>query len=264
MQWNKIYSLIVFYLFLNSMFLPVFADVGGENPVPVAVPVVETSTNSFACTNTSLGPKQVQKLYDETINKGFTGGELSSGTEPDLDRDVLDQNTLLVKASDELAIEQEMPSQKINPEEVSHLINTHYNGPFAFGIVLEDTIRIGRCESKEAGELDLNSCMLQGKNLAYRNSGEGIKQNFGNVWDDFKSIFVEKPPELSAEEYENLRAKFTEETGATPDEVKELKTVAKTMLMRKKIAQAVATIAQEAQVMKTHPHQLLQKQKTRF
>ncbi|MFH1240241.1 MAG: hypothetical protein V1672_03410 [Candidatus Diapherotrites archaeon] len=178
---------------------------------------IDTTTRpDFTCKNTSLTPEEVQKLWDNAIEKGFNAEEITSGADPIApeDRKTSDHNTVIIPTGEQNnAVATEVPNQKMNPNEVPWL-NQGINGAFAFGIVLEDTLRVGVCENLD----DNRACPLQGQNLALRNSGEGIVETFIFMKDDTVSAFRKvitgedaKPGTMSQAEYDEFQQRFAQE-----------------------------------------------------
>jgi hypothetical protein len=172
----------------------------------------------FSCSQSQLDPNERQRLWDETLKKGFVGKELGSGTPAKNFRDSLDQNNVIIPDEQgKLAVKQQIPNQMIDPEEIAHLLNNYQKGAFTFGILLPDSLRAGRCK-------DLNSgCALLGKNLALRNSGKGIVENYVNVWNDLKTwAKFDEPgssvPGLSKEQLDAVQSElaFTSEIKQLP------------------------------------------------
>ena len=142
------------------------------------------------------------------------------------------------------AIIRELPGTKMSLDHIPYLNGKDIQGPFSIGIVLEDTLRVGVCNDTKGNNVQ---CALDANGLMLRNSGEGIKSNFVNVWEDFKQINIiggagvglsnisagmaekfagikdmltgKKDAEgLSSEQQETLRGQFAMETGYDPDD----------------------------------------------
>lgn len=166
------------------------------------------------CQVSSLSPEEVQRFKDTILTPGLVGNEISAGTNPNTDRErVSDQNTLLVPNpfDKESAFQKEIPTQILQPEELSPLQNQHVKGPFAFGVSLDDSLRAAKCGKEEA-------CAVYGEKLQLRNSGEGI---VGNVKDMYNAVVKDlDSPEskFSEEEADYVRAQIqTEQDLGTPD-----------------------------------------------
>jgi len=185
---KKTSCLLVALLFLLDIFgLPVFAleqfPANESNSETLSLQPV-----SGACRTESLSEKDVQRLWDEVLLKGFRGKEFSSGTEANYYRDKLPNDKLLISdEQNQLILEQGMPSQSIKPSEISFLTSKDWPGAFAFGVELTETMRFGKCPE------DKKYCALDGLGLQYRNSDQGLLKNLskitsGNVEDKLKNM----------------------------------------------------------------------------
>jgi hypothetical protein len=177
------------------------------NPIGNTLEAKDTGKiTEFACKNPSntppgetvLLPEEVAKLkqavqgLDKLNGKPFTGKAIEA---PDAnkikpaDREKLENSKIVVPTGNgNEAFMNSLPDLKFNPGEAPFLFNkTCVNCPLAVGISLDDTLRIGRCENLSV-QLDKNqnSCPMVDRQLEFRNSGEGITQDFKNVWNDLK------------------------------------------------------------------------------
>ncbi|GEM_PF-936316 len=122
-----------------------------------------------------LSSNESQNILD-LLKDGFVGEKITGNINPEktpkteADRDKLAKDSLLLDhpSDDEKVVNTKVPSQIIYPFEITQYLNVHIKGPFAFGIVLDDTLRAGRC--KDFSNID---CFLAGKNEKYRNSDDG-------------------------------------------------------------------------------------------
>lgn len=177
---------------------------------------------SFTCSSPDsnpakniLLPEEVQKLKQKTEieNPGFEIDNINSGRGQNDDRDELENNIVIQKADDGSAMANALPNSKMDTGEISQWFNKYFDGPFAFGLSLDDTIRIGQCRNLSGLEARELNCPLTGKELSFRNSGEGITSNFKNVWADVKDmVFGEETGQYSKEEHENLQTQIVAET----------------------------------------------------
>ncbi len=226
--WQRLSCTMLVFVLLSVQFNIAFADTAAGNkttgaaslatevqppsplqPAPDAanLPTLGTTTApdattpaaraSFSCSNEKLDDKERQRLWDETIKKGFVGKELDAGTKPNKDRDALDKNILIIPDSKgELALKQEVPAKKIKPEEIAHLLNNYNTGAFAFGLETNDSLRAGKCTDLKDSTVP---CYLLGENLKLRNSGTGIVTDVKNVFSDLSKIYdIEKVPGVTA------------------------------------------------------------------
>ncbi len=174
---------------------------------------------AFSCETTSRDAAQrTAQGLQNALKDGFTGNEISSGTEPNKEREKLQQDTLILEDPETGdAAKQTVPNEEIDISEVSHLLNTNIKGAFAFGLVLDDSMRIGRCE-KDA------NCHLTGDDMYYRNSGTAFQtakrsayEAVGEIWDGAKDAVG-----LDKVQNERLRAwlSMNDENEATITEMK--------------------------------------------
>ncbi|AJF60210.1 MAG: hypothetical protein QT03_C0001G0715 [archaeon GW2011_AR10] len=188
-------------------------------PIPSPFP-----NRGYVCESRSLTPTESNNILN-LLKDGFVGEEISGDALPQQteneidDRDELKENNIILKSQQDenVTAKADLPNKKFNPWEISNYLNRHIKGPFAFGLVLDDSLRTGRCKDYD------QNCWLTGKNLTYRNSGSGIaadfkpiKEAFGSGYDKIKSWFTDEnsteKPEFTSEEQEVLAAAvFTEE-----------------------------------------------------
>lgn len=174
--------------------------------------------NTFNCSQSSLTPEEVEAFQKNILETGFTGEEISAGTKPLKDRETLENNTaLLVSPDSNIAAKIELPNKEITAEEVSYLLNNRYDGAYSFGLLLNDSLRVGQCRDNEA------ECPVMGNNLTLRTDGQGFKEDFVSVWKDMKDLvndwFGDKKDvpgeQLPEETKQNIKDYF--EAGAEED-----------------------------------------------
>lgn len=155
-----------------------------SQPKGVQPPVQEPAPQGFLCQNSGLSPNENQNIID-LLKTGFTGKEIAGQTEKNADRDKLAANKLVLEnPNDEnSAVKVDVPSLKFKPKEISQFLNTFVDGPFSFGVVLDDSLRAGRCEDPASP-----GCTLTGPNLKYRNSGAGIVADLKPVAESAKEL----------------------------------------------------------------------------
>ncbi len=173
--------------------------------------------NEFMCASSELKPNETQNILD-LLKDGYTGKEIAGQTEKNENRDSLaNKEIILVDPEDEnSAVKTEIPNQKFKPQEISQFLNMYINGPFAFGVVLTDSLRTGRCENFGSPE-----CSLTGPNLTRRNSGVGIvadtkpvREAFGDIYDSWFDG-NENLSQFSKEQNDALRAAIETDGGQT-------------------------------------------------
>ncbi|MCR4368659.1 MAG: hypothetical protein NUV67_02005, partial [archaeon] len=150
-----------------------------DAPAPEAEQV-----DQYVCSMHELEDSESAALID-LLKKGFTGNEIAGETEKDLDRPELATKELVLQNPDDenSAVKAEIPSLKFGAKEASQFLNNRFSGPFAFGVVLDDSIRTGRCETFDG------NCTLTGPNLTRRNSGAGILADTKPIREVFSGLF---------------------------------------------------------------------------
>src|SRR3989344_3886647 len=172
-------------------------------PAAAQPPAVQ-QVNQFVCDSSQLSPQESQNIVD-LLKAGFTGDEIAGQTREDKDRERLDSNTLiLTKPGDEnVAVKGEVPGEKFDAWELTQFLNNSITGPFSLGVVLEDSLRAGRCETFSSED-----CALTGPSLKYRNSGAGILADLKPL----KEIFTERDTnKFSKEEADILKSALVAE-----------------------------------------------------
>ncbi|MEM4630643.1 MAG: hypothetical protein QXU92_03500 [Candidatus Diapherotrites archaeon] len=169
--------------------------------------------SSAVCTSSELPDNDSQNILD-LLKEGFTTKEIVGETDKEKERKSLDAKEIVIldPNNKDKAAKVEVPSEKFLPSEVSQFLNSNISGPFAFGVVLEDSLRVGKC--KDPASLE---CTLTGKNLKYRNSGSGIVADLKPLKEAVTEVFWdkwvngdEKLNGLSKEENEVLRLSAVE------------------------------------------------------
>ncbi len=187
-------------------------------PIETAVPVqpsdtytvisfqAATTSSPGVCRLSELTDIEIQRLKDSILTPGLTGSEISSGATPNADRDkISDRNTLLVPASDdETAFQKDIPTEILQPSELSTMQNQRIRGPIAFGISLDDSLRAARC-------VDENMCAVNGESLQYRNSGQGISGSVKDIFGAVQGDLAKPDSTLTGEDADFLRAQIESE-----------------------------------------------------
>lgn len=189
----------------------------------------------LVCDSSELSPQETQNIID-LLKKGFTvdGNKGITGiTGKDTDRPKLGRDDIVLQdyVEENKAAKAKIPNQKMRPQEVAQFLNTYVKGPFAFGVVLEDSLRAGRCKDTSSPD-----CGLVGANLRYRNSGEGIvadlkpvKEFFGETF----SLWTDKnksKQQFSREENEVLNAALASDSNGDDTKVKTAKRLEKELI----------------------------------
>lgn len=166
---------------------------------------VEKRAN-FTC---DIGQLSTEDSFNilKLLSEGFTGSELGSNGKTQ-EQDKLENPVVIIPLDKESGQAQkvELADQKFDLNSAIHLSDNWINGPYAFGIVLTDTLRVGRCINLRDKNVP---CPLAGKQLSLRNSGTGIKSDFKGIWETLKtlvpSIKDKNQEDLSDEDYRRIR-----------------------------------------------------------
>ncbi|MCD6478708.1 MAG: hypothetical protein J7L44_02350, partial [Candidatus Diapherotrites archaeon] len=192
----------IWVLFNYQFVFPVYAQRNASN-------APEALREKFTCYVGQLSAEDSFKILD-LLAKGFTGSEFRSALQQDTNkpRDRLENSTVIIPIDRERGEAQkvELADEKFHLKEALHLANNWIKGPYSFGVVLTDTLRVGRCVELEDKNVP---CPLSGKQLMLRNSGTGIKSDFKPLWETVKSVITslkdKDPEDLSDAEYRHIR-----------------------------------------------------------
>ncbi|MDO8647885.1 MAG: hypothetical protein Q7R70_05745 [Candidatus Diapherotrites archaeon] len=161
------------------------------------IPDNSLNSNPSSCRLTALTDSEAQKLLD-LRKKVNTFDELNSGTPANTQRKTLENNKALIPdAQGDLALKQEFPNKEIKLDEIAFILNLKGKGAFAFGVVLNDTLRVGTCKGDKTNP---GACPVRDKGLTFKNDGTGIVTDFKSAF-DFSSAFgdtKQKPISQSA------------------------------------------------------------------
>lgn len=169
---------IILLLFSNPAFAfsvennPV-ENVFVENSFDKKIFLEEVSPQEYYCNITSLSPLESKKIMDLT-KENFQGEEISDGSSEKATGVDLKDLELIGQDNDGVtAVKQTVPSKAASAERFDFLSGRLISGPFGIGVVLEDTLRVGRCV-----DLEQENCRVYGNGLAFRTSGKGVSNMF--------------------------------------------------------------------------------------
>jgi hypothetical protein len=140
-----------------------------------------------------LSPQEVAELKRKTQldANGFSIDQIDSGKGSNPNREESVNNLVVQKTDNNAAILNQIPDKKMDIGELAPWLNRFSSGPFAFGVSLDDTLRIGQCRNLPKLEAEKRGCPVTDKQLSYRNSGAGITSDFKNVYNDVKDFISE-------------------------------------------------------------------------
>ena len=163
-------------------------------------------SGSSVCKVSRLSQKEVQDIKDKLISdlNGFRAEDISSGEKPKDQVDELAFNEAVFSTGDTReGVKVSVPTVEVEPEQFTPFTEKRVQGAFAVGVVLEDTLRVGRCtdDLRKQGK-----CSLEGDKLSLRNSGEGIVKDFLNAKESFfEGVFGDEKTGLSDEEKQRIK-----------------------------------------------------------
>ncbi|HNV01278.1 MAG TPA: hypothetical protein PKK60_02505 [archaeon] len=170
----------------------------------VSPPSVDSSNYvNSGCTISKLSAKEASDILDIT-HSGFDGNSMSDGKASDSNgKTPVDLNGLGLIANDndgKSAIKVVPPTTGTQASRYSVFDGVDITGPWGIGLVLDDTLRVGRCE-----DLDQESCRIMGDGTSYRTSGVGIKAGFSNAYGALSDLTKRKVAGVSEEDYEKIQ-----------------------------------------------------------
>jgi hypothetical protein len=175
----------------------------GTTPMPVTPATGTPSTTSkppASCDVTELSLEEAKAIMNLT-SQGFQGEEIGDGIDEKADGIELDKIDLVGESPDgKSAIKQEAPNKAASADRFSLFTNREFIGPFGIGLILYDTLRVGRCEDKTQ-----ESCRINGSGLSYRSSGKGFVSDLTNAFTSLKDASGRLANNVSEEEYQAMQ-----------------------------------------------------------
>ncbi len=140
-----------------------------------------------SCAVSTLTPEEAKGILNLT-HDGFNGKQLSDGNVSAADantkKPVTDMGKTEIVGNDNggnTAVKVNAPSVAAPADRFSFLNGKAIVGPFGIGLIMDDTLRVGRCDYPAEQQ---NSCKMYGSdNLSTRTSGVGFKQDLVGSWD---------------------------------------------------------------------------------
>ena len=174
---------------------------------------VQQNTKGDVCEPAiKVSPEEAQKFLD-VLKSGFVGSDINSGSgaDPAKKRNELPTDSLILQDPEDpsIAAKAKVENKEIEPFEVSHYLNTSIKGPFAFGLVLDDTLRAGKCDAPD------ENCWLTGGRLKLRNSGKGIVADVKPIKDFLGGAYSKLKSQVTGEQYVDSKINFTSEEQAS-------------------------------------------------
>ncbi|MBT7241646.1 MAG: hypothetical protein HN878_04090, partial [Candidatus Diapherotrites archaeon] len=165
----------------------------------------------FSCDVVALTQEEAKGILDLAHN-GFSGKNISDGDDTNANGTNLDGVELVGKDNDgETAVKQAPPTQAADAKRYSLFDGRVISGPFGIGLVLDDTLRIGRCKY---GVDERNNCRVQGNGLTYRTDGTGFKSDLTNAFKSLGDTAYRTASGIDEEEYERLQNNIRDDNSA--------------------------------------------------
>lgn len=106
-----------------------------------------TDGSPFVCRFSELTPQENANILD-FVKKGEKLDSFDGQKSPnDINESLANDTALVPDAAGEVALKQKFPNQLFEPTQAPFLMNRTGQGAFAVGLVVQDTLRIGRCEN---------------------------------------------------------------------------------------------------------------------
>lgn len=133
------------------------------------------------CSVSSLSGIEAKNILNAT-HEGFDGKSISTGFDSNDDSKITDLGGVSLigqQLGGNKAVKVEAPSLAVPSDRFSFFNGTRVDGPFGVGLIMDDTIRIGRC-NYPTNQQDL--CKINGDGLSVRTSGVGFVSDFKNAF----------------------------------------------------------------------------------
>ncbi|MFA6269530.1 MAG: hypothetical protein WC652_06955, partial [archaeon] len=180
------------------------------NQIPFTTSSTTPTTTSIpagSCSVSKLSPTEAKDIMNLT-HEGFAGGVITTGTDANDSkaRDIGDTSLVGTELGGNKAVKVEAPNYAASADKFSFLDGQSFTGPFGIGIIIDDTMRIGRCTN-----LSQSQCLINGEGLKVRTSGVGFKED---MVDAFKSVVGATKnvaqSQLSTSDYTKLRGNYVD------------------------------------------------------
>ncbi len=167
-----------------------------------------TDTNNYSssgayptsCRVSILDPKEAKDIIDLTQNN-FSGGEMTDGSDANVPGKKIDDLELVGETGDgNKAIKVAPPNETTSPDRFKFFNGKRITGPWGVGLVLDDTLRVGRCES-----ISQESCRINGNGLNYRTDGKGFISDISSAFTSLSDASGRISAGVSDEEYKKMQ-----------------------------------------------------------
>ncbi|MDD4983878.1 MAG: hypothetical protein PHH82_03520 [Candidatus ainarchaeum sp.] len=140
-----------------------------------------------SCKTERLSPEEINILWDEYLRTGFTPNQIISGTPEELknsektvEKKDFNKDATFTSIVDDKAITADVRTDQKIPYN-SYIFNKVIDGDYAYGVFLNDSLRIGRCKDGTIGcavTSDNNGLYLRNSDGAIKTFTEGVKSFF--------------------------------------------------------------------------------------
>ena len=157
--------------------------------------------NGFSCDVSSLTPQEAKALLD-LAGEGFSGDKLSDGDDSNAAGASVAGAEIIGESPDgKTAVKQTPPDQAASAGRYAVFDGRTIDGPFGLGIVLDDTLRVGRCEY---GIDDRDQCRINQNGLNFRTDGTGTVNDLWNAFSSLKDLTKRTAMGVTQEEVEAM------------------------------------------------------------
>lgn len=167
------------------------------------IPSESASPASFSCELIELTNTEANEILN-LAGDGFAAEKIDDGSDANSDGTNLDGLEIVGESSDgETALKQAPPTQASDADRYSYFSKRGVNGPFGVGLILDDTLRVGRCK-----DLEQDECRVYGNGLDFRTSGKGVVSDLKNSWNALSDEVNRASAGLTDEEYDKMQNNF--------------------------------------------------------
>jgi hypothetical protein len=198
-----------------------FDDVNSPSSQDFEIPAESIAPESFSCSVSELTDAEANKIIN-LAGEGFAGEKIDDGKDSNGVKTDLEGLELVGESTDgETAVKQAPPTASTDAERFSFFSEREVVGPFGVGMILDDTVRVGRCV-----DLEQEECRIYGRGLEYRTSGKGVVSDLKNSWTSLSDEVQREAAGIDDEEYEKLQNNFLDNNtdnfrvaGVTPTDI---------------------------------------------
>ncbi|MFA5357658.1 MAG: hypothetical protein WC308_01930 [archaeon] len=163
-------------------------------------------SNGSSCVISSLTPKESKAIMNITSD-GFDGKILGDGIDTNEPGKKIDGAQIVGESNDgKNAVTQKPPNEMTDAERFKFLADRHIEGPWGLGLVLDDTLRVGRC-----ADLQSQACWINDPGLSIRTSGTGFSSDITNAVASLSDVAERSKINMTDQEYEKLKQNIVDQ-----------------------------------------------------